>query len=108
MHQENEEHESDGAVAVDEAKPKLKRPQRYAVLLHNDDYTTMEFVLEVLEQFFNKSGPEAMQIMLKVHNEGKGIAGIYPHEIAETKADQVIQLARSRGFPLMCTIEQAN
>jgi ATP-dependent Clp protease adaptor protein ClpS len=97
----------ESGVAVQEGKPKLKEPPKYAVLLHNDDYTTMEFVVEVLQRFFRKSGEEAMEIMLKVHNDGRGVAGIYSFEIAETKAAQVQELAKSRGFPLKCTIEKS-
>ncbi len=94
-----------GSVAVETAKPKVQKPPQYAVLLLNDDYTTMEFVVEVLKRFFGKSEEQAMQIMLKVHNEGRGVAGIYSRDIAETKVVQVEQLAQSRGFPLRCDIE---
>jgi ATP-dependent Clp protease adaptor protein ClpS len=94
-------------VAVDEGKPQQAYPPKFAVILHNDDYTTMEFVVEVLKKYFSKTGDDAARIMLKVHNEGKGVAGIYPHEIAETKAKQVMDYARDRGFPLMCTVEPA-
>jgi ATP-dependent Clp protease adaptor protein ClpS len=97
----------DGYVAVEEAPPRLKEPKHFAVMLHNDDYTTMEFVTEVLQRFFHKTGEEAVQIMLKVHQEGKGIAGIYTYQIAETKVAQVHEYARSKDFPLKCTIEDA-
>jgi len=97
--------ESGGDVVVQEGRPKLKEPPRYAVVLHNDDYTTMEFVLEVLRRYFHKKAEEAMQIMLKVHQQGKGVAGIYHLEIAETKVEQVHEHARSKGFPLRCSIE---
>jgi ATP-dependent Clp protease adaptor protein ClpS len=97
----------DGGVAVAEAIPRLKEPKHHAVLLHNDDYTTMEFVTEVLQRYFHKNGDEAVQIMLKVHQEGKGIAGIYTYQIAETKVAQVHEYARSKSFPLKCTIEDA-
>jgi ATP-dependent Clp protease adaptor protein ClpS len=96
-----------GGIAVETAKPELKEPAKYAVLLHNDDYTTMEFVLEVLQRFFKKQNDDAMQIMLRVHNEGKGVAGIYTQEIAETKVVQVSEYARSHGHPLRCTAEPA-
>lgn len=82
-----------------------KQPSRYAVVLHNDDYTTMEFVVEILRKLFHKTEDEAMNIMLRIHREGKGVAGVYSYEIAETKAVQVDQLARARGFPLKCTLE---
>lgn len=88
-----------------EAKPKVKKPPKYAVILHNDDYTTMEFVIEVLQRFFKKTQEEAVQVMLKVHHEGRGVAGIYSHDIAETKSVQVREYARSKGYPLMCSIE---
>ena len=96
----------DGGVAVEEAKPKLKEPKHYAVMLHNDDYTTMEFVTEVLLKYFHKSGEEAVQIMLKVHHQGKGVAGIYTFQIAETKVAQVEAHAKEKGFPLKCTVEE--
>jgi ATP-dependent Clp protease adaptor protein ClpS len=95
----------DAGIAVQEGRPKLKEPRKYLVLLHNDDYTTMEFVVEILHTFFHKSEAESHQIMLKVHQEGRGVAGIYSFEIAETKVVQVEEAARSRGFPLKCTIE---
>lgn len=88
-------------------RTRLDEPPRYAVVLHNDDYTTMEFVVEVLRTFFRKGGDEALEITMRVHREGKGVAGIYPMDIAETKAAQVNEHARSRGFPLKCTAEEA-
>jgi ATP-dependent Clp protease adaptor protein ClpS len=98
-----------GAAEVETAKPaskhKVKRPPRYAVVLHNDNYTTMEFVVEVLTQIFRKSEPEAVQLTLEIHTRGHGIGGIYGLEIAETKAAQVMERARGRGFPLRCTTE---
>ena len=103
----NQQSDTENDVAVQEAEPKRPEPPRFAVVMHNDDYTTMEFVLEVLKRFFQKSGDEAMAIMLKVHHAGSGVAGIFPHEIAETKVAQVEDLARSRGFPLKCTVEPA-
>jgi len=78
----------------------------YRVLLINDDYTTMEFVVEVLRTVFKKSTGEATRIMLNVHNAGVGLCGVYPHEIAETKVDAVHTLARENGFPLRCTMEK--
>ncbi|HOY70191.1 MAG TPA: ATP-dependent Clp protease adapter ClpS [Methylotenera sp.] len=87
------------------AKPKL--PPMYKVLLLNDDYTPMEFVVECLERFFNKSREQATQIMLKVHTEGVGVCGIYPQDIAETKMNQVLEFAREHQHPLQCTIETA-
>jgi ATP-dependent Clp protease adaptor protein ClpS len=97
--------ESDDGIAVATAKPRVQKPPQYAVLLLNDDYTTMEFVIEVLKVFFSKTEEQAMQVMLKVHHEGRGVAGIYSRDIAETKVVQVERLAQSRGFPLKCDIE---
>jgi ATP-dependent Clp protease adaptor protein ClpS len=88
-----------------EVRNRLKPPPHYAVVLHNDDYTTMEFVVEVLKRFFRKTEEEAVQVMLKVHQEGRGVAGVYSLEIAETKAAQAQQLAEERHFPLKCTVE---
>jgi ATP-dependent Clp protease adaptor protein ClpS len=101
----HEEEDTDVAVA-EEAKPRLKQPPQYAVLLHNDDYTTFEFVVEVLRKFFHKTEQEAAQITLKVHHEGKGLAGIFSHEIAETKVAQVTEHAQAAGYPLRCTAEE--
>lgn len=92
-------------IAVEEGRPELKQPRKYAVLLHNDDYTTMEFVVEVLQRFFRKSHDEAMDITMKVHHEGRGLAGMFSLQIAETKVAQVSELAKSRNFPLKCTME---
>jgi ATP-dependent Clp protease adaptor protein ClpS len=97
--------EVDAPTEAQAGRPKLKKPRQFAVLLHNDDYTTMEFVVEVLLSFFHKTEAEAHQIMLKVLQEGKGVAGVYSVEIAETKAAQVVDAAQERGFPLRCTIE---
>lgn len=94
-----------GETAVEESKPELAEPPKYAVVLHNDDYSTMEFVIAVLERYFQKTQEEAVKIMLQVHKIGKGIAGIYSFEIAETKAAQVHEHARQEGFPLKCTVE---
>ena len=102
---EGEAEESEVAVVVAEGRPALKEPGRYAVFLLNDDYTTMEFVVEVLLHFFHKSEAEAVQIMLQIHQQGKGVAGIYSFEIAETKSNQVHTFARARGFPLACSVE---
>ncbi|SDB01756.1 ATP-dependent Clp protease adaptor protein ClpS [Desulfonatronum thiosulfatophilum] len=84
----------------------LEQPKRYKVLLHNDDYTTMEFVVHVLKTVFGKSESEASMVMLKVHQEGVGICGIYTAEIAEAKVVMVHHMARKRGFPLKCTMEE--
>jgi len=99
--------ETDEGVVVQESRHKATDPPRYAVILHNDDYTSMEFVVEVLKRYFHKKEEEAVQIMLQVHQQGKGVAGVYHHEIAETKVVQVHEYARSKGFPLRCSIEPA-
>jgi len=88
------------------AKPQTKKPSMYRVLLLNDDYTPMEFVVLVLEHFFNKSREEATRIMLHVHNYGVGVCGVYPFEVAETKVAQVLDLARRSEHPLQCTMER--
>jgi ATP-dependent Clp protease adaptor protein ClpS len=87
-------------------RDEVKEPSMYQVLLINDDYTTMEFVVEILMFVFNKSAEESMQIMLKVHREGTGRCGVYTYEVAETKVDTVHALAREKGFPLKCTMEE--
>lgn len=84
-----------------------RRPRLYRVILHNDDYTTMEFVVYVLMEVFNKSRTEATQIMLHVHTKGKGTCGLYTFEVAETKVSVVASKARENGFPLKCTMEPA-
>lgn len=83
-----------------------KPPPMYRVLLLNDDFTPMDFVVQVLQQFFAKNREQATQIMLKVHNEGAGVCGIYPHEIAETKVSQVTEFAREHQHPLQCVMEE--
>ena len=95
----------DGGLAVAPSKPKLKRPPLYKVVLLNDDYTPMEFVVEVLETFFGMNREKATQVMLAVHTQGKGTCGIYPRDIAETKSAQVNQYARDSGHPLLCEVE---
>lgn len=97
-------HENDGDV-VTQKKSKVKKPRLYKVIFLNDDYTTMEFVMHVLETIFNKSPAESAAIMLHVHNRGAGVAGVYSHEVAETKVEQTLTLARSEGHPLMVTME---
>ena len=89
-----------------EQETKLEKPKLFKVLLHNDDFTTMEFVVFVLEYVFMKSSLDAFTIMLKVHNEGIGLAGVYPYEVANMKAEKAMNLARSREYPLLCTVEE--
>ncbi len=88
------------------SKQKLKKPPLYKVLLHNDNYTTMEFVVLVLMHVFNHSEIEAIRIMLQVHYRGVGTAGVYTHEIAETKVSKVTRLAHEHEYPLLCTMEE--
>lgn len=99
------EKETDGVVLT-EKKEQVKEPPLYKVLLHNDDYTTMEFVIVVLETVFHKSTEQATQIMLNVHQQGIGIAGIFTREIADTKINIVHDIARRNEFPLRCSMEK--
>ena len=98
------QHYLDGPI-VQEAKPKLQKPQLYKVILLNDDYTPMEFVVIVLERFFSKNREDATRIMLQVHQKGIGVCGIYTREIAETKVRQVLSYAQEQQHPLQCTLE---
>ena len=88
------------------AKPKTKKPSMYKVLMLNDDYTPMEFVVHVLERFFQKNREEATRIMLHVHQRGVGLCGVYTYEVAETKVTQVMDFARRHQHPLQCTLEK--
>ena len=85
----------------------LQEPSMYKVLLHNDDYTTMEFVVEILRKVFHKSPVEATRIMLHVHTRGMGVCGLYTAEVAETKVELVLHMAKKSGFPLQCSMEEA-
>ena len=89
-----------------ESKDEVREPPMFRVLLHNDDYTTMEFVVEILITVFNKSPEEAVEVMLNVHRKGIGICGVYTYEVSETKVNIVHVLARENGFPLKCTMEK--
>src|SRR3974377_2350727 len=97
----------DSGVLVEEAKPEVKQPPLYRVVLLNDDYTPMEFVVDVLERFFGMARHAATRIMLEVHTKGKGECGLFTYEIAETKVAQVTQYSRAHQHPLLCTLEQA-
>lgn len=99
------DHEHDLAVAP--TKPRLQPPPKYKVVLMNDDYTPMDFVVEVLQGFFALAQERAVQVMLEVHNNGRAVAGVYTAEIAETKATQVNDYARQNHHPLLCTLEKA-
>ena len=101
--------ESEGlAITEVESDTELRKPPLYKVLIHNDDFTSMEFVVFILQNVFGRSESEAIQLMLNVHNEGVGIAGVYPYEIAEMKVVKVTNLAQANEFPLLCTIEEAD
>jgi ATP-dependent Clp protease adaptor protein ClpS len=101
----SQQDQPDGAVK-ERVTPKKQEPALYKVVLINDDYTTMEFVIHVLETVFQKSPAQSYQIMMHVHVNGRGIAGVYPWEVAETKADTVTSMARDAGFPLRATLEE--
>ena len=94
-------------LVVEEAQPKLKRPPLYRVILLNDDYTPMEFVVEVLQSIFGMERPKATRVMLEVHTKGKGICGVYDYQIAETKVAQVMGIAQQQQHPLLCTMEES-
>jgi len=110
MSDDDPEREDDGSDArtgiVTKTRPRTKKPSLYKVLLLNDDYTPMEFVVYILERFFNKGTEEATQIMLHVHQKGVGICGVYTYEVAETKVTQVMSFARQHQHPLQCTMEK--
>jgi ATP-dependent Clp protease adaptor protein ClpS len=95
-----------GGEVLERVKPVLKEPKLYRVVLLNDDYTTMDFVVEILESIFHKQPAEAFRIMMQVHTQGRGVCGVYTYEVAETKTSTVHELARERGFPLRASIEE--
>jgi len=101
------DYDIDGGLALAEARPKLKPPKQYKVIVNNDDYTPMEFVVEVLMTFFSMDESKAARVMMSVHTKGKGICGVFSHEIAETKVDQVNEFSRINQHPLMCSMEEA-
>ena len=101
------EHHSGFDLAVEEAAPKVKPPPLYRVVLINDDFTPMEFVVEILESVFSMERTRATQVMLEVHTKGKGICGVFSHEIAETKVAQVMSIANQHQHPLLCTMEES-
>ena len=104
MVSETDDNRSDD-LAVKEAPPKVKKPKMYRVIMLNDDYTPMEFVVHVLETFFSMDRQMATRVMLEVHSKGKGVCGIFPYDLAETKASQVVEYARQNEHPLICTVE---
>ena len=103
----DEDYDLGAGLAVEESKPKLKPPKQYKVVVNNDDYTPMEFVVQVLMTFFAMDNAKATRVMMSVHTKGKGICGIFSHEIAETKVDQVNEFSRMNQHPLMCSMEEA-
>jgi ATP-dependent Clp protease adaptor protein ClpS len=94
-------------LAVEEARPKIKRPPLYRVVLINDDFTPMEFVVDILESVFGMERTRATQVMLEVHTKGKGVCGVFNFEIAETKVAQVMGIAKQHQHPLLCTMEES-
>jgi ATP-dependent Clp protease adaptor protein ClpS len=100
-----QELKEDSSLAVKEAKPKLKEPRLYQVIMHNDDFTPMEFVVAALEMFFNMERALATQVMYEIHMKGKAVCGVFSKDVAETKADQVMEYARKNDHPLLCSIE---
>ncbi len=106
-HTDDDGWEHDAGTLLEEALPKLKKPPLYKVMLLNDDYTPMEFVVDLLEMFFGHNRELATRIMLKVHTEGKAVCGVFTRDIAETKSQQVNQYAKEHEHPLLCEIEPA-
>ncbi len=107
MSDQQSDWDDESGLAVEQARPKLKPPKRYKVILLNDDYTPMEFVVEILSQFFGMDVESATRVMLQVHKSGKGICGEYSHQIAETKVEQVNNYSRQHQHPLLCDMEEA-
>jgi len=99
------DNEVDDGIAVEEAKPKLKKPPMYKVLILNDDYTPMDFVVHILEAFFNLPREKATNVMINVHTKGKGVCGVYTRDVAETKVELVNDYSRQNQHPLLCTME---
>jgi len=100
-------HKQDDDLALQEARPKLKRPPLYKVVLLNDDFTPMDFVVHILERFFGYSREKSTQIMLTVHTQGKGVCGVFSRDVAETKVAQVSEYSREHQHPLKCVMEEA-
>lgn len=103
---DNDDQRGGSSTVIDpKATTKTKKPKLYKVILHNDNYTTMEFVVHVLQNIFHKNHAEATHLMLYVHMKGQAVIGLYTFDIAETKVKQVLELAREQGYPLLCTME---
>ena len=94
-------------IKKNKTRVKIKKPDFYEVILLNDDFTTMEFVVKVLQLFFNMSKPKANKIMLKIHNDGSAVCGVYPYEVAETKVIEVINFAKQNQYPLKCIMKKS-
>ena len=107
MSSDKEHLDDDSGLAVAPAKPRLKRPPLYKVVLLNDDYTPMEFVVHVLEQFFRMDREKATRVMLHVHTQGVGVCGVFTKDVAETKVQQVNEFSRANQHPLLCDMEEA-
>ena len=107
LHMSNQSANNFGTDVVEKSDQQLKEPEMYKVVLHNDHYTTMEFVVEVLMIVFHKETPDATRIMLDVHNKGRGVVGVYTYDVASTRAARVHRLAKEREYPLRCTVEPA-
>jgi ATP-dependent Clp protease adaptor protein ClpS len=109
MSEHRDENEDLGShdLAVEEARPKVKQPPLYRVVLINDDFTPMEFVVDILESVFGMERTRATQVMLEVHTKGKGVCGVFSFEIAETKVAQVMSIAKQHQHPLLCTMEES-
>jgi ATP-dependent Clp protease adaptor protein ClpS len=106
MSDQQSDWDHEGGLAVETARPQLKPPKKYQVVLLNDDYTPMEFVVQILTQFFGMNQEQATKVMLMVHTKGKAICGEYNYQIAETKVEQVNDYSRQHQHPLMCTMEE--
>ena len=106
MSDQQNDFDFDDGLAVEEDQPKLEEPKKYKVVLMNDDYTPMEFVVEILSLFFAMDSDRATRVMMAVHTKGKGVCGIFSYEIAETKVDQVNEFSKINQHPLMCSMEE--
>lgn len=104
---QKDQYNHDFGVAVEESRPKVREPSRYKVILLNDDFTPMDFVVDILQFFFGMNEENATNIMLNVHTKGRGVCGVYTRDIAETKVFQVNQFSRENEHPLLCTMEEA-
>jgi ATP-dependent Clp protease adaptor protein ClpS len=104
----DDDFDREGSVAVQEQEPALKKPPMYKLVMLNDDYNPMEFVVEILETFFSMTRENATQVMLMVHTQGKGVCGVYSRDIAETKAEKVNEFSRQNEHPLLCEIEPSD